>query len=222
VIRRTFRIGLRLGALAGIAYAVSKVLQGQRNQSTSPAPWKPAADLPSAPPPPAPRPRPAVVKEPEPAPVVEPEPEAVAEPEPEVAEPAGEPAPEPGPEPAPEPEAKTTAPKLPSPPPAPEQSDDFNLPRVRPSRPAGGSRDTLKRPATARTAKRTSTRTSVAAKAWVEPSGQVCPPSHPVKAKKTSFLYHLPGMAAYDRTKPDRCYRDERAARADGFLPAKR
>jgi hypothetical protein len=43
-----------------------------------------------------------------------------------------------------------------------------------------------------------------------------------VKGKLSSFLYHLPGMAAYTRTKPDRCYRDERAALADGLLKAKR
>jgi hypothetical protein len=58
--------------------------------------------------------------------------------------------------------------------------------------------------------------------AWVEPSGGRCPPSHPIKAKLRSQLYHLPGMAAYERTSPDRCYRDEAAAEADGLRRAKR
>lgn len=58
--------------------------------------------------------------------------------------------------------------------------------------------------------------------AWLEPVGTVCPPSHPVKAKLTSMLYHLPGMAAYTRTRPDRCYLDGAAAETDGFTKAKR
>jgi hypothetical protein len=58
--------------------------------------------------------------------------------------------------------------------------------------------------------------------AWVEPSGAVCPTSHPVKAKLSSKIFHLPGMLNYDRTKPDRCYVDGPAAEADGLRPAKR
>jgi hypothetical protein len=49
-----------------------------------------------------------------------------------------------------------------------------------------------------------------------------CPPTHLIKAKSTSHLYHLPGMFAYDRAKPDRCYAEEAAAVADGFTKAKR
>jgi hypothetical protein len=60
------------------------------------------------------------------------------------------------------------------------------------------------------------------APAWVEPVGNTCPPSHPVKAKLSSRLFHLPGMFAYERTRPDRCYRDEDAAAADGLRRAKR
>jgi hypothetical protein len=60
------------------------------------------------------------------------------------------------------------------------------------------------------------------AKAWVEPSGDVCPTSHPVKAKLTSRIFHLPGMLNYDRTKPDRCYADADSAEADGLRAAKR
>jgi len=57
---------------------------------------------------------------------------------------------------------------------------------------------------------------------WMEPVGGTCPPTHPVKAKLSSGIYHLPGMAAYDRTHPDRCYLDAAAAEADGLRPAKR
>jgi len=58
--------------------------------------------------------------------------------------------------------------------------------------------------------------------AWVDPVYGVCPASHPVKAKLSSNLFHLPGMLAYERTKPDRCYLDPAAAEADGLTKAKR
>ncbi|HEX2698895.1 MAG TPA: hypothetical protein VHM89_01665 [Acidimicrobiales bacterium] len=57
---------------------------------------------------------------------------------------------------------------------------------------------------------------------WVEALGMETPTSHPVKAKLSSMLYHLPGMAFYERTRPDRCYVDAAAAEADGFTRAKR
>jgi hypothetical protein len=58
--------------------------------------------------------------------------------------------------------------------------------------------------------------------AWVEPTGGVCPTSHPVKAKLASKIFHVPGMANYERTNPDRCYVDATAAEADGLRAAKR
>ncbi len=57
---------------------------------------------------------------------------------------------------------------------------------------------------------------------WVEPDDGACPGSHPVKAKLRSRVFHLPGMAHYDRTNADRCYRDGAAAEGDGFRQAKR
>jgi hypothetical protein len=57
---------------------------------------------------------------------------------------------------------------------------------------------------------------------WVEPTGAMCPTSHPVKAKLSSKIFHLPGSASYDRTHPDRCYVDADAAEADGLRAAKR
>lgn len=60
------------------------------------------------------------------------------------------------------------------------------------------------------------------AEAWVDPVDGTCPPTHPIKAKLSSKIFHTPGGLAYDRTTPDRCYRDAASAEADGFRPAKR
>ncbi|MFL6205882.1 MAG: hypothetical protein ACJ739_11075 [Acidimicrobiales bacterium] len=60
------------------------------------------------------------------------------------------------------------------------------------------------------------------AEAWVEPVEGACPPTHRVKAKLASKIFHLPGMANYERTTPDRCYADAAAAEADGLRAAKR
>jgi hypothetical protein len=57
---------------------------------------------------------------------------------------------------------------------------------------------------------------------WVEPVEGACPASHPVKAKLSSRIFHVPGGANYPRTQPDRCYLDAAAAEADGLRPAKR
>jgi len=55
-----------------------------------------------------------------------------------------------------------------------------------------------------------------------EPNGDgTCPASHPIKGKLASGIYHVPGGANYERTKPDRCYADEAAARADGLRRSK-
>lgn len=57
---------------------------------------------------------------------------------------------------------------------------------------------------------------------WVEPVDGDCPASHPVKAKLSSKIFHLPGMANYERTNADRCYLDAAHAEADGLRAAKR
>ncbi len=69
---------------------------------------------------------------------------------------------------------------------------------------------------------RDSTTTAVTG-AWVEPGGDpvACPATHPVKAKLTSGIFHEPGGRNYDRVKPDRCYTDAAAAKADGLRPPK-
>ena len=58
--------------------------------------------------------------------------------------------------------------------------------------------------------------------AWVEPDHGGCPASHPVKVKLASGIYHRPGGGSYERTRPDRCYRDAAAAETDGLRAAKR
>jgi hypothetical protein len=63
---------------------------------------------------------------------------------------------------------------------------------------------------------------AVDASPWVEPEGDACPASHPLKAKLGSGIFHAPGGLNYDRTKPDRCYADAAAAEADGLRPSKR
>jgi hypothetical protein len=55
----------------------------------------------------------------------------------------------------------------------------------------------------------------------VDPVDGECPPTHPVKGKLASGIYHLPGGLNYARTRPDRCYTDASAAEADGLRPAK-
>ena len=47
------------------------------------------------------------------------------------------------------------------------------------------------------------------------------PDGHPVKAKESSGIFHVPGGRFYDRTKPDRCYPTAAAAQADGYRQSK-
>ena len=58
--------------------------------------------------------------------------------------------------------------------------------------------------------------------AWVAPLEGDCPDGYPIKAKLSSKIYHQPGGAMYERTKPDRCYASAEAAEADGLRAAKR
>jgi hypothetical protein len=63
--------------------------------------------------------------------------------------------------------------------------------------------------------------TSPAGATWVEPLGEVCPASHPVKATLSNQTFYLPGDPTYERVVPDRCYVDADAASADGFRSVK-
>ena len=173
MVRRSFRIGLRLGILAGVVWAVTKMLQSRQAEAPAfePTPWTPAPE-PSAPTPPP------------------------------VAAPAV-PAPTPAPAPrTPPPASRPPVRKAPAPKAPPKKA------------PAPTK-------AVKKAAKKTGERTAPKP-AWVEPVGNVCPPSHPIKVKLASRIFHVPGLLAYDRTNPDRCYTDERSATNDGFTRAKR
>jgi hypothetical protein len=201
MVRRSFRIGLRLGLLFGVAFALVKTVQSRRTAAAvpPPAPWEPIVDTP----------RPAApAREAEPVPVPEvPVPTAVDEPlVDEVGEPIMEPAPAVDHDPAldivPEPPAEVSAPV--------KKVAAKKLPAAK------------KAAAPRKAAAKKATKAEVPTAAFVDPEGGVCPTSHPVKAKLASRLFHLPGMFAYDRTRADRCYRDADAAVADGFVQAKR
>ncbi|MET0895096.1 MAG: hypothetical protein ABWY80_04525 [Acidimicrobiia bacterium] len=56
---------------------------------------------------------------------------------------------------------------------------------------------------------------------WIEPDDGACPTSHPVKAKLSSGIFHVPGGANYDRTNADRCYTSPDAAESDGLRASK-
>ena len=107
-------------------------------------------------------------------------------------------------------------------------SDDI-VPATRPVRKAAAKKQAAAptpTPAPAPAKKAAKKATKAAKKAalpgWVEALDGTCPPTHPVKAKLASRLFHLPGMFAYVRTRPDRCYLDADTAVADGFNAAKR
>jgi hypothetical protein len=173
VIRRSFRIGLTLGLLGGLAFALVKMF-GTR----------PAAEAGRAPTP------------------TEPWPRLQADPT----------------EPAPATVALVPDPAAPA--------------ATAPTKPATTAPAAKKAPAKKAPAKKIAANKVAATKApakkkppvalWVEPKGDVCPTTHPVKAKLTSKIFHLPGMLNYQRSKPDRCYRDATAAEADGLRPAKK
>jgi hypothetical protein len=195
VIRRSFRIGLTLGLLGGLAFALAKMFGARPEHQTAhapatPEPWPRLQPDTARPSPPAvvmvpdgPEPR----ERPEPPPVMAAA--HIAEPVP--AQAPVEPAPAAKPSAAKPPATKTAAPKAPA------------AKKAAPKKAAAAK----KKPLVA---------------AWVTPTGEVCPTTHPVKAKLASKIFHLPGMLNYERTRPDRCYRDARAAEADDLRPAKR
>jgi hypothetical protein len=186
MVRRSFRVGLRLGLLIGIGFALVKTVQSRRSTAASPepAPWKP------------------IVAEPVEAPVDE-----VGEP---IEEPAATPA-----------SGQVRAPERA---PVAESESGLDVPLAPTPEPAEPAEPVKKAAKKATKAAKVSKETAAATPppAWVEADGGVCPPTHPVKAKVKSKLFHLPGMFAYDRTNADRCYASEEAAEADGLHKAKR
>ena len=159
----------------------------------------------------------------------------------EVGEPILEPAPPIEPAPSPAPRRRRATPSAPAGTPPEEQvlnagvdpaldvvpTDDI-VPATRPVRKAAAKKAAAPAAAPAKKAAKAAKKATKAAKksaplpGWVEAQDGTCPPTHPVKAKLASRLFHLPGMFAYARTRPDRCYLDADAAVADGFTAAKR
>ena len=61
----------------------------------------------------------------------------------------------------------------------------------------------------------------VTAEGGIRPIDGRCPDSHPVRAKESSRIYHLPGMLNYDRMRPDVCFATTEAAEAAGYRRSK-
>ena len=219
MIRRSFRIGLTLGLLGGLGWALAKMFGPRRSAPapalSSPAPWpaltsdEPAPsrsahllatppivtpDAPQAPPVTAPT-APASAS-PTPTAPAEPAPKARSRKTPPTASIAAKPA-----------NAKATVAQPAVAKAAPSPAAPSKAAPVKTASPAKAKASTKKKPLVA---------------AWVVPEGDVCPTSHPVKGKVASKIFHLPGMLNYARTRPDRCYRDAAAAEADGLRAAKR
>ncbi|MEY2448275.1 MAG: hypothetical protein QOH79_1751 [Acidimicrobiaceae bacterium] len=192
MIRRSFRIGLWLGLLAGAGIAVSKIFRSKSDHSTAPPAWPPLE---------------AAIPTPSPVPVAEPQIEpVVAAEEPGLILIGDEPLQEPEPEPVSKPVAKKPATKVAAPP--------------KPAKPAAAA---VAKPAPAKpaaSAKKVAVKKKLAP--WVDPTGTVCPKTHPVKGKLSSMIFQVPGNFAYDRTTPDRCYKSVDAAEDDGLRAAKR
>jgi hypothetical protein len=218
MVRRSFRIGLWIGLLLGVTLALRRTVQLRRSAEhavPSPEPWPPIR----------------VGDEPEQrfaaSPPIEPEPAEYAPSEPVARqdEPLDEAAPavgdewavpeieEPGIERRPAPAA---APPLLSTAPA-----ETAMPEPAPAEPAPG-RPAKRAGAPSRATAKKTPRAKKPATGWVEPSEGACPNSHPIKAKLASGIFHLPGMFAYDRTRPDRCYASAEDAEGDGLHRAKR
>ena len=247
MIRRSLRMGIRLGVLAGVAIALFKIVQWRRPAPVTPGgadPWaKPPRREPEAPQPELVSPtmlesvsvrdRPPAASAPTSAPASAETPERAAAPQAAPESTAELPVVEPDDDevvilsdgddtPVPD-----TVP-LPRPP-----AEEILAEKAAAQRKAAGEKAPAKK-ARARKAvakKAVAKKAAVATKAvekaipsvaWVEPEGNVCPGSHPIKAKLRSGIFHLPGMAAYSRTTPDRCYSDEAAAQTDGLRKAAR
>lgn len=216
VIRRSFRIGLWLGLLAGVGAALMKLLRSR--EAPSPA----LIDLGN-------KPAQPVAWPPLEAPVTTPDPVEVAAPTIEATVPSEEPglvvvgeAPlQPAEEVAASDEPldgePTTAEAEEPPAPVAKKA----AARRTPARTAPPAKKAAARKA-APPAKKAENAEKVVLPPWVAPDGQICPPSHPIKAKLSSQLFHLPGMFAYNRTTPDRCYASAEEAEADGLRSAKR
>jgi hypothetical protein len=207
VIRRSFRIGLWLGLLGGLGWALAKVLRprpspsmidlGPRGDALGPTPnaWPPLE---------------AAAATPEPIQVPEPMVEPIETTEPGLVMIGDTPLQTP-------PEAVRTtlserpsdaAPPAPPPAPPPPPAQQAVTKKTAPKKKAAAAK---KEPVAKKTLA-----------PWVDPDNGICPKSHPVKAKLSSGIFQVEGNFAYQRTSPDRCYESADAAASDGLRAAKR
>jgi hypothetical protein len=232
-------MGLRIGLLVGIGFALFKTLQARRDAKAgpSPEPWQPIVDTP--------RPRSSAAPAGAGA--------TAARPVDEVGEPVQEPPQPERPRVTPSPALKMpdvpTAARVeadvamaaeeivePEPAALPEPLDVVaEKPELPVKKAAKAAKKAVKK-AAKKAVKKAVKKAAKGAKSSAEPApapaasgasyvmpvGGVCPTSHQVKAKLASKRFHLPGMFAYDRTTPDRCYLDAGSAEADGFTKARR
>lgn len=206
MLRRSFRRGLGLGLLIGAAIAVYRTLEARRGVAApTPQPWTPV----SAPP---------VAESVQAPPRAESE-EAATDVETFVRDETPDPLPAPTDAPAP-------PDPLPATPPPDPPMDEVGEPIMEP--PAGAPPRPQSDDITptdrqrARRAARKAPAKKAASTPWVDPEGRMCPPSHPVKGKLASRIFHVPGGFNYERTVPDRCYRDAATAEGDGLRQSKR
>lgn len=225
VIRRSFRFGLALGLLGGLAAALAKMLGSRTDPLASTAPSAPSA----------PWPRLVVEDGDQPAPVTPRTPLPPAEPAAPVVpaivdeDPVADVdlVPDP-PAPAPAPAAEMAPASAHAAAPAPDKPRKAPLkaapaPAVAPPVKKAAAKKVAKAPAKAAAPKPArAAKKPAPPMAWVEPIGDVCPTTHPVKGKLASLIFHVPGGLNYARTRPDRCYLDAAAAEADGLRPSKR
>ena len=218
MLRKSFRRGLGLGLLLGAVIAVYRTWEARREiAAPQPQPWTPVSAPPVQTPVSAPPVQTPVSAPPVQPPVAPPPPERVT-PEPEPLVRFETPEPETS---EPEPEPEVTQPldevgePVPEVPAAAADNDDITpVKKASPRRAARAAKK--KAPATKKAAP------VVPADPWIDPEGKICPPSHPVKAKLASKIFHVPGGFNYERTVPDRCYQDAGAAEADGLRQSKR
>ncbi|HEX4867971.1 MAG TPA: hypothetical protein VFV32_10130 [Acidimicrobiales bacterium] len=194
MIKRTFRFGVLVGLLIGAAAALVKLLGGRPEGAALPATVAPSA----------------------PWPRLEEDPTLPAAPGTSLVHDPDAPA-----------QAPAATPSAPASPAAPSVPAAKRPPRTAPMtaapEPAAEAPvDVPPEPGAKAAAKKGAAKRQAPVRAWVEPEGDVCPTTHPIKAKLASKIFHQPGMLNYGRTRPDRCYLNEASAEADGLRPAKR
>ncbi len=208
MLRRWFRFGVRLAVVAGAALAVRRLWDARRGAEVPGEGWA-GADRSWTPPPPASVPGHTAPAAPPATP-----PEAPTSHDGQD-EPNGAAAPEEAPPPAAAAAAAAAGNE------ADEPHDAASAaPRDAAATPPAGRSGAASKAKAAKAPTRVSA--GGAPRIWVEPVGTTCPPDHPVKVKLASRLFRVPGMFAYDRTRPDRCYGDEHEAIAEGFTRAQR